>query len=208
MKPRTPRLLALPLWCLSLALALGKEPARAADSPAPIAEQSPSASPAGTSPATPATKGKAPRDKNATPKPAKERKAKVIQFPVPRGDVVHGIKIPKLDVNGTVLQLLSSLTMENRDDEHVVMHEAKIDLYHPDGKEDFHVLLPESTLNLKTNIITSDRPVTVSTQDFELTGDRMQFNTVDRTGELQGHVHMVIRNLKQVAGAIPSTPAP
>ena len=94
------------------------------------------------------------------------------------------------------------------DNERVEMHGTEIDMNHPDGKEDFHVELPDSIFNLKTNIITSDHAVTVRTADFELTGERMQFNTVDRTGELQGHVHMVIHNFKQVAGVIPSTPAP
>ncbi len=83
-----------------------------------------------------------------------------------------------------------------------------IHLNHPDGSEDFHVQLPDSIFNLKTNIITSDHPVTVRTADFELTGERMEFNTVDRTGELKGIVHMVIHNFKQVAGVVPTTPAP
>ena len=204
MKPRLPRLLAFSLWCLVAAPMAKGEPAHAADTPAPLGEQTPAAT------ASPAqeTKGKTPKDKNATPKPPKERKAKEIQFPVPLKEKVHGIRIPKIGVNGELLQQLASLSMERIDDEHVVMHEAKIDLFHPDGKEDFHVLLPESTLNLKTNIISSDHPVTVKTDDFELTGERMEFNTVNQTGELQGHVHMVIRNFKQLANVAPQPPAP
>ena len=82
----------------------------------------------------------------------------------------------------------------------VQMDESNLDFKQPDGKEDFHVELPKIVLNLKTHMINSDDPVTIRTQDFELTGEKMEFNTVDRTGKLIGKVHMVIHNLKQIAG--------
>ena len=75
-----------------------------------------------------------------------------------------------------------------------------MDFNKPDGKEDFHVVMPASVLNLKTHIIASEDPVTVRTQDFELTGEKMEFNTVERSGQLMGNVRMVVHNLKQLAG--------
>jgi hypothetical protein len=36
----------------------------------------------------------------------------------------------------------------------------------------------------------------------------MEFNTVDRTGKLLGHVSMHIHNLKQVAAVPDATPTP
>lgn len=203
MKPRVTRLLGVSLTCLAVALLLSENPARAADTPAPSLAAA-SASP-GSTPKR-GTKHNVPPD--ATPKPARVKGPKEIAFPLPIGDSGKDIKIPQLGVAGEILQQLLAVKMTHLDNEHVEMHEAKIDLFHPDGKEDFHVVLPDSILNLKTQIITSDHPVTVRTADFELTGERMEFNTVDRTGELQGHVHMVIRNFKQVAGVTPAVPAP
>ena len=46
----------------------------------------------------------------------------------------------------------------------------------------------------------------ISTQDFELTGEKMEFNTVERAGQLMGNVRMVVHNLKQLAGT--SEPKP
>ncbi len=136
------------------------------------------------------------------------RKAKEFSFPLPIGETAHGFNLPQLGATGQLLSQLIAVKVTHLDNEHVEMHDALIHLNHPDGSEDFHVQLPDSIFNLKTNIITSDHPVTVRTADFELTGERMEFNTVDRTGELKGIVHMVIHNFKQVAGVVPTTPAP
>ena len=199
MKPRTPELLALLLTCLSTALWLPNTWAQVSDTPPPLGVATPTATPTATIAKPSPTKA---------PKAGKVRQPKEIPFPLPIGKFGHDIKIPQADITGQILQVLKSGKITRLDNERVEMHETNIDLFHPDGKEDFHVVLPDSILNLKTQIISSDHPVTVRTDDFELTGERMQFNTVDRTGELQGHVHMVIRNLKQVAGMTPATPAP
>ena len=211
MKLPAPRFLAVLLLCLCGTLRLPNGPALAQeDTPPPLGAQTPPPPPEVKPPPTVAPphggKGKAPKD--ATPKPPKVRKAKEFSFPLPIGERGKNIKIPQLGQAGELLQQLMATNITRIDNEHVEMHEANIDLFHPDGKEDFHVLLPDSVLDLKTQIITSDHPVTVRTEDFELTGERMAFNTVDRTGELQGHVHMVIRNFKQVAGVVPATSAP
>ncbi len=204
MKPRATRLLALLLTCLPVASLLQGEPAWAADTPTPTPGQS--SSPAPTDAPKRGAKRNAPAD--STPKPPRVKKAKEFSFPLPPGESANGAKIPQLGMAGELLSQMMAAKITRLDNERVEMHETKIDLYHPDGKEDFHVVLPDSIFNLKTNVISSDHPVIIRTQDFELTGERMEFNTVDRTGELQGHVHMVIHNFKQVAGVIPTTPAP
>ena len=122
---------------------------------------------------------------------------------MPIGETGKELNIPEYSVVGQLLSQIKTFTAKRLTNELIQMNEMKMDLYHPDGKEDFHIILPTSVFNLETHIITSDAPVTVQTQDFELTGDRMEFNTVDRTGQLLGHVHMSIHNLKQVAGPQP-----
>ena len=42
--------------------------------------------------------------------------------------------------------------------------------------------------------------MTISTKDFKLTGEKMEFNTLEREGRLIGSVRMVIHNLKELAG--------
>ena len=127
------------------------------------------------------------------------KKPKPIQFPLGVSDSAKKLKIPETDRAGALLSLLMAAKATRVDDEHVQMSEMNLDLYHPDGKEDFHIIMPTSIFNLRTRIISSEDPVTVRTQDFELTGEKMEFNTVERTGKLMGKVRMLVHNLKQVA---------
>jgi hypothetical protein len=134
------------------------------------------------------------------------KKPRPLQFPLGVSDSAKKLKIPETDRAGALLSLLMAAKATRVDDEHVQMSEMNLDLYHPDGKEDFHIIMPTSIFNLKTRIISSDDPVTVRTQDFELTGEKMEFNTVERTGKLMGKVRMLVHNLKQVAGGSNSEP--
>ncbi len=130
----------------------------------------------------------------------KVKKPKPIPFPLPVGDSGKVLTIPEYSGTAQLLSQIMAMKATRISNELVQMKEMKMDLYHPDGKEDFHIILPTSVFNLETHIITSEEPVTVQTQDFELTGEKMEFNTVDRTGRLLGNVHMVIHNLKQAVG--------
>ena len=151
-------------------------------------------------------KGRSPRNPNdPTPTP-KQRKAKEIPFPVPKGRTALKARIPSYDALGKLLSVIESAKMTNIDNEHVQMDQMKFDMNEANGKDEYHVIMPTCVLDLKTNIITSDEPVVIRTKDFELTGDKVQFNTVEQTGELQGHVHMVVHNFKPVV--IPGQPAP
>ena len=220
MKPRALR----SLLGAALCLVFGVPDAQvlAVDPAAPAPPEAPAS--AGASPAmldTPAQLGSAavpPAEPPAPPKPPKPGKRakpsatpkppKEILFPLPNGEKANNVKIPEIGLLGQLLSQMDAAQMTRIDNEHVQMHQLKIDLYHPDGKEDFHITMPSSVFDLKTHIITSTEPVTVKTDDFELTGERMEFNTVDRTGKLLGHVSMHIHNLKQVAAPPDATPVP
>ncbi len=165
----------------------------------------PLASPAATPKVKAHKQPKGPGD--ATP-PPKIRKPKEIPFPLPIGQTAHGMKVPSYDQVGRLLSQLEGAQATRLDDQHVKWDGMIFNTNGPDGKEEYRVEMPTCIFDLKTNIVTSDQPVVIRTKDFELTGDRMQFDTVERTGELQGHIHMRIHNLKQVALPGDSTPAP
>lgn len=149
------------------------------------------------SPASPATKPKPARAKQENPN---RPLSKEIPFPLPINEIARAVKIPQTGLAGELVSQLMAAKIKRIDDDHVEMESMNIDLYQPDGKSDFHIVVPTSVFNLKTRIIRSDNPVTIRTQDFELTGERMEFDTVERTGKLMGKVQMRIHNLKQVAG--------
>ena len=193
MKPRTRRFLAGGLavaWLLAPLPRVG----RAAD---PAAADSATPTPA---------KGEGKKKKNrdgstASPAPAGTRgSGGSIPLPILPGKSAANLRLPDIDATGKLLSLLLSEKATRLDDDRVKLEGMHMDFNKPDGKQDFHVVMPASILNLKTHIITSDDPVTIRTQDFELTGEKMEFNTLEREGRLIGNVRMVVHNLKQVAG--------
>ena len=151
-------------------------------------------------------KGKATRNPNDPAPTPKQRKRQDIPFPVPIGRSALKVRVPSYDAMGKLLSMIDSAKMTHIDNEHVQMDGMKFDMNEANGKDEYHVEMPTCILDLKTNIITSDHPVVIRTKDFELTGDKVQFNTVEQSGALQGNVHMVIHNLKQVA--TPGQPVP
>lgn len=144
-------------------------------------------------PAVPATP-----DPAATPVGAAA--SKDIPFPLPIGDTATIVKVPNVGSAGQILSQMLAMKAKRIDADHVEMQETKIDLNQADGKSDYHIDIPASIFDLKTRIISSEHPVVIRTQDFELTGEKMRFDTVERSGELMGNVHMIIHNLKQTAG--------
>jgi hypothetical protein len=222
MKPRALKFSFCAALCLALAVGgpsqlraadpepnTAEPPAQAADAspavvdtPPPLGTDTPAPQPAATAkPLKPGKKAKP----AGTPK---VRAPKEFPFPLPIHEDANNARIPELNQLGNILSVINSAKMTRIDNEHVLMHEVRYDLNKPDGKQDFHITIPTSVFDLKTHVITSDEPVTVKADDFELTGERMEFNTVDRTGKLLGHVTMHIHNLKQVAAGPDATPAP
>ena len=176
------------------------------DAPPPLGVATPTSPPATPNEAPKGRKGKGARNPNDSTSTPKKRTAKEIPFPVPIHRSAFKARIPSYDAMGKLLSVIDSAKMTHIDNEHVQMDGMKFVMNEANDKDDSHVEMPTCVLDLKTNIITSDHPVVIRTKDFELTGDRVQFNTVEQTGELQGHVHMLIHNLKQVA--TPGQPAP
>lgn len=202
MKPRAFKPFSMASLGLWAAVSLAVATALAGDDPSTPAADTPAASP------TPKVKKhKGPKDTADPTLPPKVRKAKDIPFPIPQGKPAHDVTIPSYDLKGNVTSLIQALVMTPVDKEHVQMEQTKFKLNSPDGKDNYEIELPLSVLNLKTNVVSSDHPVVVRTKDFELTGEQMEFNTVERAGELRGHVHMRIHNLKQTIGPGGETPA-
>ncbi len=166
--------------------------------------QTGSAAPGDGATPAPASKGEARKKKDRDGATAKTPPAAVkgggsIQIPLPQGKPGLNVRVPDTDAAGKLLSLLMAQKATRLDDDRVKLEGMHMDFNQPDGKQDFHVAMPASILNLKTHFITSDDPVTISTQEFALTGEKMEFNTLEREGRLIGSVRMVIHNLKQLA---------
>ena len=115
------------------------------------------------------------------------------EMPVPVGMPVNGLKVPQYDQDGKLLMLFEAVTATKVSDDIVEMDSVQLEALDSEGQKIF-VELPQAVFNLKTNLLTGDKTATIRREDFEITGDSIEFNTQTRFGILRGNVKMVISN--------------
>ncbi|HEY0791820.1 MAG TPA: hypothetical protein VGD78_12225 [Chthoniobacterales bacterium] len=120
-------------------------------------------------------------------------------LPVPVGHEVKGLRVPLRTNEGRLDMLFDMESATRLDQENIEMHTVVIQTYNqetsqPDVKIDLHT----AVMNLDHNLLTSKERILVSRNDFELTGDGLQFNSKNRQGRVTGNVRMVIYNRAQL----------
>jgi len=141
---------------------------------------------------TPASKAGDPKPK-PTASPVAADKSADFDIPVPMGIPVKGIKIPHRNDEGKLIMTIEAETAKKLDDKHVEMENMKIDSYDDDGKT-VKIEIPHSIFDLDTRILSGDSQTLIHRDDFEITGDSVEFNTKTRQATLRGKVHMIIQS--------------
>jgi Lipopolysaccharide-assembly, LptC-related len=118
--------------------------------------------------------------------------AEGINIPLPIGHEAKGLVIPDYDLQGHLNNRFDAGVAKRLDDVHVQLRDLKMITYTPDKKPDLRIDMSDSVLNMKTRVISSQKPTTVRRADFRITGDTMQFDTITRQGTMVGNVKMVI----------------
>jgi hypothetical protein len=122
----------------------------------------------------------------------KEEKGAKVMIPIPVGRDAKGIKLPYFDGDGR-LQMYFNIDVAKRiDEDHLEMANLKLETFDETGAPEMKIDMAVSVLDLKTKILSSDHPVTIRRSDFEITGERIQFNTETRQGKMTGNVRMLI----------------
>lgn len=111
-----------------------------------------------------------------------------IDIPVPLHQPVKGIKIPQYDEQGKLTMCLTADTANKIDEKQVELGKLKVQFSDDENKE-IVVTVPHSTLNLETKILTADSETLIHREDFEIVGERAEFDTLNRQGSFKGHVH-------------------
>jgi hypothetical protein len=114
-------------------------------------------------------------------------------IPVPMGMPVRGLKIPHRDRTGKVTMILEADIAKKIDDSQIEMDELKIDAFDDDGRKVF-VQIAHSIFNLETRVLSGDTRSLIRRDDFEITGDSIDFDTRSRNGTLRGNVKMIIQS--------------
>ena len=143
-------------------------------------------------------------EKDAKKANDKEKAAKEppkLSFPVPIGHDSKGLKLPTFWPDGSTLKMVFNIGTGTRiDEENVDMQDTSVQTYKEDGSPEMDIALPVAAFNLKTRVISTKQRVVITREDFELTGNTMEFNTETRAGTLGGGVKMTIYNLDAEAG--------
>ncbi len=114
-------------------------------------------------------------------------------LPVPMGIPVKGIKIPHRNEEGKLVMTIEAEVAKKIDETHVEMENMKIESIDDDGKT-INIVLPHSVFDLDTRILTGESNALIQRDDFEITGDAVEFNTKTRQATLRGKVRMIIQS--------------
>jgi hypothetical protein len=120
-------------------------------------------------------------------------KSAPIDIPIPVGEPVSGIKIPQYDESGKISMTLLAGKARKLDDSKVEFENLKISFTDKEGKE-ILVEIPHALLDTETKLLTADSKTVITRDDFDLNGEKAEFDTVSRTGRFIGRVRASFRN--------------
>jgi len=132
-----------------------------------------------------------------TPAPVKTTDDLIKMFFIPVHEPTDGVNFPYLE-DGR-LQRLRVEHLERTDTEHVELHNAKITTYDENESIDMTLLLPFAIFNLKTHLVTTDKPFILKRSDFELMGQTLELDPKTRQATITGKVTMIIYNIQPPA---------
>ena len=125
----------------------------------------------------------------------------VTNIPIAAGHDAKGLVLPDFDLKGHLRGKLQAGLTKRLDDEHVEFTGVKFTTFIPETETpDLEIIMSTSVFNLKTQVLNSSERTTVKRSDFEITGDKMQFEMLTRKGTLAGNVKMVVRGKARVPG--------
>lgn len=131
---------------------------------------------------------------NAAPSPSRAAtNAGAMDVPVPVGEPVKGIKIPQYDEQGKLTMNLTAETALKLDERKVEFNNLRIQFADKEEKE-IIVEIPHSILDLESRLLVADSRTVIRREDFDIAGDKAEFDTVARTGTFKGPVRASFRN--------------
>ncbi|MEY2562937.1 MAG: hypothetical protein QOH88_1130 [Verrucomicrobiota bacterium] len=147
-------------------------------------------------------------DKGAKPEPTAKAQKKerpkaqegVTSVPIPAGHDARGLVLPDFDALGNLRGKLEAGITRRLDDERVEFQQVKFTTFTVEKQTEMEIVMNSSIFNLKTQVLNSLERTTVKRADFEIAGDKMQFEMLTRKGTLTGNVKMVVHGKTHAAG--------
>ena len=138
-----------------------------------------------------------------TPRPAETKARSQVaagNIPLPIGQEAKGLVLPDFDLEGRLRARFEAGTAKRIDSEHIHFSGLKMTTFTKENTPDLQIDLPEAILDLNTRVVTSPQRTTIARADFNISGDTVRFDTVERKGTLIGNVKMVITGQSPLAG--------
>ena len=118
-----------------------------------------------------------------------------IDIPIPVGHDAKGLRLPMRNDQGKLQAIVDVEKVRRIDQANMEMHNSVIQTYDEQtGERSAKVQMTNSTMNTETNVITTQDPVIITREDFQLTGDAAVFNTKTRQGKVMKNVKLIIFN--------------
>lgn len=125
------------------------------------------------------------------------------QVPLPIGHEAKGLVLPDIDAEGHLHARFNAGTAKRVDANHMEFHDLNITTFTDDNQVDLQIKMADSLLDLNTHVLSSEQRTTIKSSDFEIAGDRAQFDTAARHGTLTGNIKMVLTNAQKYTEAQP-----
>lgn len=124
--------------------------------------------------------------------PSAKRTLDLTNLPLPIGQEAKGLVLPEFNIAGHMVGRVEAATAKRTDEAHILFTGIKLLTYTEANQPDLQIDMSDSILDLKTRVVSSPHRTTVQRADFNIAGDRFEFDTTTRIGALHGNVKMVL----------------
>lgn len=116
-----------------------------------------------------------------------------LEIPVMTGQDVHGLKIPQYGADGKLQMQFAAEIARKIDEKTLELEQLTVEV--ADAKGTVEVTIPKSRFDTETRVLAGNDGAKIKRQDFEITGDTVEFHVRSRFSRLGGNVKMIIYSL-------------
>ena len=117
----------------------------------------------------------------------------------PKGIPCKDVRMPRFKENNELNSLLHSESVIRESDELLQLDNMTVVMFKPDRSMSLRVKTKKGVFNYEKKVMKSRDKTFIESPQFDMEGDRLEFNTETQNGTLNGNVTMVIYNVEKAA---------
>ena len=117
----------------------------------------------------------------------------------PKDKACEDVRMPRFKEDNTLDSLLHSEWLIRESDELLQLDGMTIVMFEPDESMSLRVKTKKGVFNFGRDLMKSRDKTFIESPQFDMEGDRLEFNTKSQKGTLNGNVTMVIYNVEKAA---------